>query len=104
MYDMNPMIGIHAAVTRCLTDGTPTGANPQEKIALTDALMAYTKGSADSLGRSRELGTLEKGKFADLVVLDKNLFCIQPEDYLNVRPLMTIMDGKIVYTQQEEAL
>ncbi|MCQ4636905.1 amidohydrolase [Anaerovorax odorimutans] len=97
VYEMNPMIGIHAAVTRCLTDGTPTGVNPQERISLTDALLAYTKGSAESLGREQELGTLEEGKLADLVVLDSNLFGMELQDYLKVRPLLTMMDGKVVY-------
>ena len=99
VYEMDPMKGIHAAVTRRLADGTPTGANPQEAISLRDALMAYTRGSADSLCRGHELGTLEEGKLADVAVLSENLFNLDPQEYLTVKTLLTIVDGTVVYEE-----
>lgn len=94
---LGPMEVIHGAVTRCFLDGTPVGSSPQEKITLKETLDAYTQGSAYSLGREDELGTLEKGKLADVVVLTKNLFDLKPQQYLDVEIQMTVMDGKVVY-------
>lgn len=102
VYDLNPLIGLHAAVTRSLLDGTPTGANPQEAISLKDALKAYTIGGAASFGRSHELGTLETGKFADITVLDKNLFEIDPQEYVDVKPILTMMDGNVIFEKSKE--
>lgn len=99
IFDLNPMHGLYAAVTRCLEDGTPTGANPQEKISLQEALVAYTAGSAESLGRKEELGTLEAGKKADVIVLDRNLFELHPKEYLKTKVILTIMDGKTVFSR-----
>ncbi|MCB6367419.1 amidohydrolase family protein, partial [Intestinibacillus massiliensis] len=58
---------------------------------------SFTKGGAYSLGREQELGTIESGKLADIVVLDKNLFSINTAQILDTSPLMTIMNGRIVY-------
>jgi hypothetical protein len=60
-------------------------------------LRAYTFGSAYAAHRENELGTLETGKLADIVVLDRNLFEIPAEDILKTKVLLTVMDGKVVY-------
>ena len=99
VYMLDPMHGIHAAVTRAFLDGTPVGSSPEEKITLKEALDAYTKGGAYSLKREHEIGTLEEGKLADIVVLSGNLFDLAPQEYLKVTPLMTIMGGKVVYSK-----
>ena len=57
----------------------------------------YTIGSACAINRDKELGTLEKGKLADVVVLDRNLFEIDAKEILQVKPVLTMMDGEIVY-------
>lgn len=93
----NPFPSIYAAVTRCDDKGRPTGVNPEERISLAEALKAYTAGSAYTYGRENELGTLECGKMADIVVVDKNLFAIPEAEIKNCSVKMTIMDGKIVY-------
>ena len=100
VYRLDPMHGIHAAVTRAFLDGTPVGSSPQEKITLKESLDAYTQGGAYALKREHEIGTLEEGKLADIVVLSDNLFDLEPQEYLKVEPLMTIMDGKVVYTKE----
>jgi predicted amidohydrolase YtcJ len=71
--------------------------NPQEKISLLDALKAYTFGSACAINRETELGTLEVGKLADVVVLNKNIFEIPDRELLETSVKLTIMDGHIVY-------
>jgi len=96
----NPFPSVYAAVTRCDDDGQPTGTNPNEKISLADALKAYTLGSAFAYGREKELGTLEKGKLADLVVVDKNLFEIGVDEIKDCLIHLTMMDGKIEYERK----
>ena len=100
IYQLNPMHGIHAAVTRAYLDGTPVGSSPGEKITLKEALDAYTYGGAFSLNRENELGTLEAGKLADIVVLSENLFDLDPQEYLKAESLLTVMDGKIIYEKE----
>ena len=59
--------------------------------------MAYTMGAADVYGRAHELGSLEEGKLADIIVVDRNLFDIPPQDIYNAKTVMTMIDGRIVY-------
>ncbi|MDR2133116.1 MAG: amidohydrolase [Clostridiales Family XIII bacterium] len=94
---LNPFKNIYAAITRCDDEGKPTGINPSEKITLSEALKTYTLGSARVYGREAELGTLEEGKLADVIVVDRNPFAI-PEFELNECQVeKTICDGKEVY-------
>ena len=102
VVDFNPFPSIYAAVTRCDDEGNPTGINPEERISLTEALQAYTYGSACAYGREKELGTLERGKLADIVVVDRDLFSIHQSEIKDCRIEMTIMDGKVVYKRGEE--
>lgn len=96
---LNPMHQIHKAVTR--TDSSGVDAwNPEQSVSLAEALKAYTYGSAYGTFRENELGTIEAGKLADLVVLDRNLFEVPAERIMETRVRMTMVDGKIVYNGQ----
>ena len=99
VVDINSMNVIYDAVTRqSPVNGYPEGGwQPHEKITPAQALRAYTRGSAMAAGRLAELGTLEEGKLADLVVLSKNLLAIDPQEILSTSVVMTIADGEIVY-------
>jgi predicted amidohydrolase YtcJ len=70
---------------------------PNEVITREQALIAHTRSNAYILFMEQELGTLEVGKLADLVVLDRDYMAIPIDDIRNVKPLMTMMSGKIVY-------
>jgi predicted amidohydrolase YtcJ len=94
---INPFPNIYAAVTRCDERGELFGTNPQERISLAETLKAYTYGSACAINREKELGTLEAGKLADIIVLDKNIFAGPKEEILNASVKLTIMDGQIVF-------
>lgn len=98
---LNPFVNIYAAITRCDDAGNPTGVNPQEKISLAQTLKAYTAGSAEVYDRADDLGTLEKGKLADIAVIDGNLFARTAEEIKDSKIYMTIFDGKIVYRNEE---
>ena len=98
VVDNNPFFEIHRGVTRLHDDGLPEGGwNPSEKLTVAEVIKGYTFGSAFGIGREDELGTLEKGKFADVVVVDRNLFAVTPEEIRQAQVEMTIMDGKIIY-------
>ena len=86
---------IHAAVTRSDESNRPAGVNPEECISLTEALLCYTK--CGKAYNRNDIGVLEKGKLADVVVLDRNLFDIDPYEIKTASVELTIMDGKIVY-------
>jgi predicted amidohydrolase YtcJ len=95
---LNPMTGIYAAVTRRTLDGKhPEGWVPEQKITLEETLRAYTVGSAYAEFMDKVKGTITPGKLADIVILDKDLFTIEPEEILNTKVVLTVMDGKVVH-------
>jgi predicted amidohydrolase YtcJ len=103
VVDNNPFLEIFRAVTRVHNDGKPEGGwNPTQILTIEEALKFYTYGSAYLVSREHEMGTLEDGKFADVVVLDRNLFKVDPWDILKTQVLLTIMDGNIVYEKEKE--
>ncbi len=96
--DPSPLVGIHAAVTRQRRDGTPAGGwYPEQRISVEDAVQGYTTVPAAFYGQSREMGTLTPGKRADMTILDKDIFQVDPMEIADARVEMTIFDGRIVY-------
>ncbi|HYX43175.1 MAG TPA: amidohydrolase, partial [Pyrinomonadaceae bacterium] len=95
---LNPMLGIYAATTRRTLDGrNPNGWIPEQKITVEEAVHAYTVGSAYAEFTEQEKGTLTPGKLADLVLVDRDIFKIDPVEIEHARVTMTIMDGRVVY-------
>jgi predicted amidohydrolase YtcJ len=95
---LNPMLGLYAAVTRATLDGkNPDGWIPEEKITLSEAVEAYTLGSAFAEFQENEKGSITPGKLADMVLLSENIFDLKPEAIGNVKVETTIVGGKIVY-------
>jgi predicted amidohydrolase YtcJ len=91
---LDPIQGIYAAVTRrTLDDRNPDGWVPAQKITVEEALRAYTAGGAWAGFQEDRLGTLEKGKLADFVVLSDDLFRVAPTDLRNVKVLRTVVGG-----------
>ena len=97
--DVDPLPGLYTAVTRkTIPGGLPeSGWVPDERITMAQALRAYTLGSAMACGRASELGTLEVGKFADFVVLDRNLLACDEEQILDAKVQATYLAGKQTY-------
>jgi predicted amidohydrolase YtcJ len=62
-------------------------------------LAMYTINAAHANHMERETGSIEVGKFADLIVLERNLFEVPPEEIHDVRVLRTLLEGKTVFTQ-----
>ena len=96
---INPFYGIYNAITRkhTFTRLPENGWMPQEKISAFEALEAYTYGSSKACKAEELYGTLEKGKYADICVLDQNILLIDPEKIPDTNCLMTMVGGKIVY-------
>ena len=97
VVDFNPFPSIYAAVTRMDDQGQPAGVNPQERISLAEALKAYTSGAARAYGRE-DIGALQEGKLADLAVVDRNLFAADASEIKDASVVLTVMDGKTVYS------
>lgn len=98
---MDVRLGIYAAMTRRTTDGeNPEGWVPEEKISLEEALTAYTYGSAFAGFMEEKVGRLEPGKYADLVVLSRDLFQVDPLEIPIVQVEMTLVGGEVVYRNE----
>ena len=95
----NQFKGIYAAVARKNYDGTTAGVDNGENLTLPEALRANTIGSAIVYGRDDEIGTLEAGKLADVIVLDRNLFTADVEEIKDAEVALTVMDGNVVYAR-----
>jgi hypothetical protein len=95
---LDPVLGIYAAVTRRTVDGkNPGGWVPGEKVAVEEAVRAYTVNGAWTQFAEGLKGTVEAGKLADLVVLDRDIFTIPPEEIGEAKVRLTVFDGKIVF-------
>ncbi|MEN3039138.1 MAG: amidohydrolase [Candidatus Kryptonium sp.] len=95
---LSPILGIYAAVARQTLDGkNPQGWFPEQKISVEEAVECYTINNAYAEFAENEKGSITVGKFADLVVLSENIFGISPERIKDVRILMTVLGGKIIY-------
>lgn len=95
---LNPLLNIYAAVTREFPEGGPRGGwFPAEKMNLSSAIEAYTITSAYGEFQEDVKGSIEAGKVADLIVLDRNLFEHDYGNILKTKVDMTIFNGKIIY-------
>ena len=95
---MNPLEGMEVAVTRRQPKEGPGPAwIPEERIPLPDAIAAYTIRGAYLSFSEKETGSIEVGKAADLIVVDKNLFEIPASQIHEAKVLLTLLDGREVY-------
>jgi predicted amidohydrolase YtcJ len=93
-----PLEGIYAAITRRTLDGkNPDGWVPQQKITVEEAVRAYTANAAYASFDESRKGILSKGRLADFVMLERNIFEIPPEEIGAVRVRMTVVGGKSVF-------
>lgn len=98
VVDNNPFLEIFRGVTRVHNDYMPEGGwTPSEKLTLSEMLKFYTYGSAYGVMREDEMGTLSAGKFADITVIDRDLFKITENEIMDSKVVMTVMDGNIIY-------
>lgn len=93
---LTPFRGLYAAVTR-MDEAGKASYYPDQKVAIEDAIAAYTIGSAYAEFAEKDKGTLQPGMLADFVVLDRDLTKIPPAQILETKVLQTWVGGKKVY-------
>ena len=94
--DANPFHGIHAAVTRRPLEGGDPGWQPEQRLTRGEAVRAFTIWTARSIGRETEIGSLEPGRWADLVVLSDDVFACDEARLPSITPVLSMLDGEIV--------
>jgi predicted amidohydrolase YtcJ len=77
--------------------------NKSEAIDRKEVLRMFTVGAAEYLGRADRLGSLEPGKLADLVVLDRDYMAIPEKQFSQIKPTLTMVGGKVVYRSETPA-
>jgi predicted amidohydrolase YtcJ len=88
----DPLVGIRDAVLRRTGSGRVLG--PGERLAVRDALALYTTEAAFAMNRERDIGSLEPGKLADFVILDRSPLDTEPERIADIRVLATVVGGQ----------
>ena len=95
----NPFFGLHAAVTRQDHQNQPPGGwYPNQKLSLVEALRAFTLSAAYAGHAEKTQGSLEPGKYADFILVDRDIFTINPQDIWKTKVLGTWVGGKQVYS------
>jgi predicted amidohydrolase YtcJ len=95
---LSPILGIYAAVARRTLDGrNPGGWVPEEKVPVEEAVRAYTVNGAYAEFAEATKGSVAPGKLADLVVLDRDIFTVPPEEIGQAKVRWTIFDGRVIY-------
>ncbi len=91
----SPFVQIYAAVSRRTSSGQVVG--PEEAISVMDAVRVYTVNGAYLAKEEGVKGSLEPGKLADMIVIDKDILTCPTEEIKDTRVLATIVDGHFVY-------
>ncbi|HSR16146.1 MAG TPA: amidohydrolase, partial [Gemmatimonadales bacterium] len=95
---LSPLLGVYAAVTRATIDGKqPDGFVPAEKIAVEEALRAYTAANAYATFAEQRTGVLRAGMKADLVVIDRDLTAVPAGQIRDAQVLRTLVGGRTVF-------
>jgi predicted amidohydrolase YtcJ len=96
--DPNPLAGIYSAVTRKRMDHTPKkGWYMEQALSVEEAVKGYTITPAVATGVGGCLGSISEGKLADMIVLDQDIFQIDPDRIAETKVDLTLFDGRIVY-------
>jgi predicted amidohydrolase YtcJ len=94
----DPRIEFYAAVYRHGLDGfADADWSPEEAVTRAEALRMLTLAPAYAVFREKDLGTLEAGKKADVTAFDKDLMTIEPKAILTAQPVLTVVDGKVLF-------
>ena len=96
--DEDPIANFYASVTRKLKDGTEF--YPAQKMSREQALYSYTMANAYAAFQEKDKGSLEVGKYADIVILSNDLMTCKDEEIKNTKVVTTIVGGKVKYKGQ----
>jgi predicted amidohydrolase YtcJ len=99
---MNPIASLYASVSRKTLKGAPDdGYEPAEKMTRDQALRSYTLDAAYGAFEEEIKGSITIGKLADFTIYNQDLMKVAEEEFLNTEVVMTIFDGKVVYTKSD---
>ena len=113
----NPFYAIQAGVTRNLYNAESYGIdsikdidderfllNKEERISVMDMVKSFTINGAYAIFRENEVGSIEVGKYADFIIIDNDIFNINPTEIENTKVIMTCFNGKIVYKREKKII
>jgi predicted amidohydrolase YtcJ len=92
--NVNPFLGVYAAVTRQSDAGL---FEPAQAVSVDEALRMWTIWAAKSIGEDAVKGSIERGKYADMTVLTDNVYTLPKAKLKDVRPVLTIVGGRVVF-------
>jgi hypothetical protein len=99
---LDPIASLYASISRKTLKGTPEGGyEPAEKMTREQALRSYTLDAAYGAFEENLKGSITAGKLADFTVYNQDLMQVAEDDFLNTKVVMTIFDGKVVYSVEE---
>lgn len=94
----NPMLGLYASITRQDLKGQPPGGwTPDQRMSRAEALHSFTLGAAYAAFEEKTKGTLEPGKLADFIVLDRDVMTVEAARIPEAKVRMTVLGGRIVH-------
>jgi len=97
----NPLFGLHAAVTLQDHNDKPSGGwRPQQAMHMTEAFKAFTVEAAYAAHNEGRQGSLEPGKWADFILIDRDIFTVAPEQIWKTQVLETWVGGKRVFVRK----
>lgn len=100
--EVNPFLGIHAAVTRQDLEGHPPGGwYPEEALSVTEAIDAFSRGAAFAAFAEHERGSIAPGMAADLTIVDRDPWSVEPAELAGIEVVYTIVGGEIVYSRDQ---
>ena len=94
---IEPLLGLHAAVTRRRPGDTHDGFSPEQKLTIEEAVRLFTVGGTHATREEAVKGTITPGKYADLTILDRDIFSGDPDILLETNVLRTVIGGETVY-------
>jgi predicted amidohydrolase YtcJ len=99
--DINPLLGIEWAVRRTGADAAlpPEGFYAEQRVDMYSAVDNYTVGTAYANFDEHRTGRVKPGYFADLILLDRDIFTVPPEEIAGARVLLTMIGGKTAFTR-----
>ena len=99
---VNPFENLYFAVSRCKLNEEPQGGyRPQEALTRYEALKTYTLDGAYARFEEEILGSIKAGKYADFVVIDRDYMNCAVKEIKEIRALMTVIGGEVVYQKGE---
>ena len=99
--DVDPIASYHASITRELADGSRF--HPEQAMTREEALHSYTLANAWAAFEEEVKGSLTPGKYADLVVLDRDILAVPEDEVRDARVTLTIVGGQVRYRAEDAA-